>query len=629
MKFKNKRILLIAALSIFTIFLMPKIAFAEDATTNSSTTEEVTEKKTICVWSAPINPTAMYTGKETTIDVGAQDGQGNDLVEGTDFIVTYENNIEMGIDTATATITGIGNWEGTHTFKYSIKGNLASATILGLKDCVYTGKEIVQNVVIKFGDKTLVEGTDYTLNYYSNKEIGAAYVQVQGKGLYTGFIGKNFDILPTTVTSVGAKWSGDGIKVTWNKNSNVAGYQIYKSTSKNGTYKKIATIYNNSTTSYQDNDVKSGKTYYYKIKTYKIVNNEEFTSQYSSIKTKLFMKKVELTVKSYNDQAKLTWKKIENADGYQIYRSTSKNGTYTKIKTITGKKTFKYYDKNIKTNKKYYYKVRVYTYINDEKSYGSYSSVKEKAELAKTTITSAKYSSSKNTIKWSKVSGVTGYKIYRSTSKNGTYTKIKTIKNNKTFSYTDKSLSLGKVYYYKIRAYKVKNGKETHGQYSDVKKIVTGSRTQQLNKVKLEPDAYFSDLYKSKVAKITKGKNTTYDKVKACYKYVVENMYHKDGYNCKHFSATFAGMIRVIGVDAHCYSGQTTTGSGGYTAHTWVELELNGKIYIFDPSIDRHLADSAKKKVKYDRFFKTESEVAKKYIKEGYTIYWSAWCVNI
>ena len=469
MKLKNKKVLVIVALSILSILLMPKKSLAVE---------------TICIWSEPIDRTAIYTGSETKIKIGAQDSKGNNLVEGVDYIVEYTNNIEMGIDTATATATGIGNWTGTHSVNYSIKGDIATATISGIENKVYTGKEITQNIEVKFQGKTLKENEDYNISYYSNKEVGYGYILVTGKGLYTGTYSGKFKIVPDSVKSVNANWKDKGIKVSWSQNSNVTGYQLYRSTSKNGTYKKIATINSNSTISYQDNSVESGKTYYYKIKTYKMVNNEEIRSPFSPIKTKVFMRKVELTITSYNDKAKLTWKKIENADAYQIFRATSKDGEYTRIRTISGSNNLTYYDKNVKTNKKYYYKVRAYTFINGQKSYGSFSTIQEKAELAKTTITSGKYSSSKNTIKWSKVSGVTGYKIYRATSKNGTYTKIKTIKNNTTFSYTDSNLSLGKVYYYKVRAYKVKSGKETHGQYSDIKKLVTGTAKQQLNKIK-------------------------------------------------------------------------------------------------------------------------------------------------
>ena len=58
------------------------------------------------------------------------------------------------------------------------------------------------------------------------------------------------------------------------------------------------------------------------------------------------------------------------------------------------------------------------------------------------------------TISWSKVSGASGYEIYRSTSKTGTYKKVATVKSGSKVTYKDTGLSKNKTYYYKVRAYK-------------------------------------------------------------------------------------------------------------------------------------------------------------------------------
>ena len=68
-------------------------------------------------------------------------------------------------------------------------------------------------------------------------------------------------------------------------------------------------------------------------------------------------------------------------------------------------------------------------------------------------------------VKWSKVSNADGYQIYRSASKNGTYKRIATVKASKRI-YNDKSVKIGKKYYYKVRAYIKKNGKNTYGKFS-------------------------------------------------------------------------------------------------------------------------------------------------------------------
>ncbi|MGN0550517.1 MAG: Ig-like domain-containing protein [Acutalibacteraceae bacterium] len=67
-----------------------------------------------------------------------------------------------------------------------------------------------------------------------------------------------------------------------------------------------------------------------------------------------------------------------------------------------------------------------------------------------TKLTVKKASGTSAAISWSKQTGAKGYMIYRSTSKNGTYTKIKTTTSTK---YTNTGLKKGKTYYYKVRAY--------------------------------------------------------------------------------------------------------------------------------------------------------------------------------
>ena len=178
---------------------------------------------------------------------------------------------------------------------------------------------------------------------------------------------------------------------------------------------------------------------------------------------------IKATSNSYNS-IKLTWNKaINGANGYAVYRSTSKDGKYTLRKTITSKNTIEFTDTGLDTNTTYYYKVRAYRMIADQKKYGSYSEIVcAKPVLSKTTITVSS-KSKKATIKWNKVLGASGYKVYSATSSNGTYSLKKTITSINTLSYTNTNLVSGKTYYYKVRAYRNVNGKVVYGPYSAVK----------------------------------------------------------------------------------------------------------------------------------------------------------------
>ena len=165
---------------------------------------------------------------------------------------------------------------------------------------------------------------------------------------------------------------------------------------------------------------------------------------------------------------KLSWNKVSNGSGYEVYRATSKTGTYTKIKTISGNSILSYTDTGLTSGKVYYYKVRAVK----SSTKGSFSSILTSSTKCKTpavTLTSQKTKTVK--ISWKKVSGASGYKIYRSTSKNGKYANIKTITSGSTLSYTNSGLSKGKTYYYKVIAYKNVNSKPVISSYSTVKSI--------------------------------------------------------------------------------------------------------------------------------------------------------------
>ena len=166
---------------------------------------------------------------------------------------------------------------------------------------------------------------------------------------------------------------------------------------------------------------------------------------------------------SYNS-IKLTWSKVADASGYYIYRSESKSGSYSNIKKL-GASSASYTDTSLTTGKAYYYKIVAY-------KTSSGATVKSKASAAVgATPKVAKPGAFKATttldgkikLSWAKPPGATGYYIYRASSKTGAYTKIKTITNGNTLSFTNSSLAPGKTCYYKILPYRSAAGKTVKG----------------------------------------------------------------------------------------------------------------------------------------------------------------------
>lgn len=109
-----------------------------------------------------------------------------------------------------------------------------------------------------------------------------AYVTVNGVTYYSDWVGL-FAITKPGTPTLKVSAAKKSAKLTWNKQS-ASGYVIYRATSKNGKYKKIATVKSGKTTSYKSGKLKSGKTYYYKIRAYKTVNGEKVYGAYSNIK---------------------------------------------------------------------------------------------------------------------------------------------------------------------------------------------------------------------------------------------------------------------------------------------------------------------------------------------------------
>ena len=74
---------------------------------------------------------------------------------------------------------------------------------------------------------------------------------------------------------------------------------------------------------------------------------------------------------------------MSGANGYEIYMATSKNGKYSKIKTINKGNILKYTKTKLKADKKYYFKIRVYRIVDGKKVYSSYSA-KQYVRVGKT-----------------------------------------------------------------------------------------------------------------------------------------------------------------------------------------------------------------------------------------------------
>lgn len=191
------------------------------------------------------------------------------------------------------------------------------------------------------------------------------------------------------------------------------------------------------------------------------------------------VKAIKATLANF-DKINLKWSKVKGADGYVICRSTKKTSGFKAVKTIENGTATTYQDASVKFTKVYYYKVKAYSVVNGKKVFSKSTTVaKQKAQLQTAVITTAKRNSYLSIVmKWKNVSGADGYHIYRAAAKNGAYEKI-AIVNNKSTWYEDKNCACGKTYYYKVAAYRMKDGKKYFGEKSEaVAARTTPNRTK-------------------------------------------------------------------------------------------------------------------------------------------------------
>ena len=165
------------------------------------------------------------------------------------------------------------------------------------------------------------------------------------------------------------------VQISWNRQENISGYKVYRAESAKGKYKTVATV-SASTLNWTDKKVTVGKTYYYKVCTYRKDGSQNTGQIYTGI---VSAKPVPAAaawekVSVGSKKATVHWKKVSGASGYQLYRADSRQGKYKCIKTQKGTK---YTNKKLKKGKTYYYKVRAYKTVGKKKLYGAFSAIKE------------------------------------------------------------------------------------------------------------------------------------------------------------------------------------------------------------------------------------------------------------
>ena len=228
------------------------------------------------------NSTYAYDGKAKKPGVTVK-LNGKTLKNGTDYAVSYSNNTKVG--TAKVTITGKGNYTGSVSKTYSIKNNFKKATVSGISTKAFTGNNITQSITVKCNGKTLKNGTDYTVSYSNNKNIGTATVKIAGKGSYTGTITKTFKINPAKQEIQKLTAKSKAFFVDWAQKGSATGYEIQYATNSKFTSAKKVTITNKKTDKTTISKLSGKKKYYVRVRSYTTVKGTKYYGAWSASKS--------------------------------------------------------------------------------------------------------------------------------------------------------------------------------------------------------------------------------------------------------------------------------------------------------------------------------------------------------
>ena len=383
-------------------------------------------------WFEQITSDYEYNGKSHEPEIESSES-APELEQGSDYEVTYENNINAG--TATVKITGKDIFCGTveRSFKITPDENGMYVCYFAENNETYLettfkGKKVEPEVVID----GLVQGKDYTVTYVNNEKPGEARAELTGIGNYKGSETLYFTIygkLPAADPIADQTYTGKELTPAIVIPGLKAGEDYYMYYEDNQ-YPGVATV-----TIYGTGYYKGTATIHFKIikKTEKFVSNVKLNRTSYTCTGKTIRPSVTVTVNG---------KKI-GASAYKLYYKNNKNSGIGTVQ-VRG--------------------IGKYSRINKTLTF--------KILPLKTLLTGLKKANRSFTASWKKNIQATGYQIqYAADSRFTKERKTVTVGKQSATRYKISGLKNKKTYYVRIRSYKRVGKKVLYSSWSTVKKI--------------------------------------------------------------------------------------------------------------------------------------------------------------
>ena len=311
-----------------------------------------------------------------------------------------------------------------------------------IKPAVFDGANTEIEAAVTVDGKILCHGVDYTVSTRGEIRPGSSTAVITGKGLYYGSVYKNFEVtLKAPAVTADYLISTGRPYLKWAAVDGAVRYEIYRAGSKTSEPKLLGST---DKLNYTDTTAGTGYGYYYSVTA---VSEDGARSESSTAvfgRCHCAQVTAHVDYRTTTGKPYITWNTVDGAAKYEVYRSGSRDGSYTLVSTCAGTS---YTDTKANAGYIYYYKIKAVSSVNTAANSYMSAAVHERCHCAKPVVTITTYGGHPY-LRWSAVTGAASYDIYRSTDGKN-YVKYASTTGN---GYVNNSASAGAVYYYKVIA---------------------------------------------------------------------------------------------------------------------------------------------------------------------------------
>ncbi|MCI7099158.1 MAG: hypothetical protein MR966_09715 [Lachnospiraceae bacterium] len=309
------------------------------------------------------------------------------LKKGTDYTVTYQNNVNVG--TGKVIITGIGNYKGTVTKTFAINKADQTINVSLSSSSVKVGTTVTIKAAACGAARITYSSSNTSVAKVSSTGTvtgtGVGTVTITIKAAATGNYHQalkklQIRVIPRTPSIAGLTSVSSGVTVKWNRISEADGYYVYRKKGSETGWTEAANIKNGTVLSWTDKHAtENGTKYVYMVKAYKTVSGTAYTSTSSSSKTiyRLSRPTISGLTNSASKTFKVTWGKNTKASGYQVQYATASSFSGAKTKTYSGYSSVTKSVNGLTKGKTYYVRVRSYKTVGNVKYYSAWSTAKK------------------------------------------------------------------------------------------------------------------------------------------------------------------------------------------------------------------------------------------------------------